>query len=159
MEELDGSFAIAATSDDHPGELLLAKGEGSPLVVLVRDNLIMWASTTAALKYAWTTCIGTAPAFKHMKYLLSGEYMKVTVDGRVEEGKFKPKFRPYYPTQSSNKPYVYWVNGQKVSYDPMTNVETVDESVHAWQKGKRATRVPARCITGSEAPTRTLPGN
>lgn len=141
LEKLKGSFAIAALSQEHPNDLLLAKGENSPLVVAVRDNFIMWASTLAAICYAWKECIGTVPSSKNVKWLGTGDFLRVT-DGKLELGEFEVQRSWTYSSNYAgnyvgswrsgsvgsdymNSPTTYWRNGIKYEYDPLTYTERV----------------------------------
>ena len=145
LEQLDGSFAIAAVSEDHPDQLLLAKGDSSPLVVAIRPSFIMWASTQAAIQYTWKAAVGTAPNSKHLEFLRAGDIIRITPDS-VTRDKFEVKRRTYttYYTsrnarvgwddedwsldnQFGRSTYTYWLNGQKIEYDRRTGTERVVE--------------------------------
>lgn len=88
LEKFEGSMAIAAVHADHPGELLLAKGEQSPLVYFYTDNILIWASTEIALLKAWGACIGTPPKPTRLKQLKLGDWLMVK-DGEITTGKFE----------------------------------------------------------------------
>ena len=89
LESLDGSYAIAAVSGMHPGELILAKGDISPLIYAVTDNLIVWASEMGALTSAWRRALGTPPASSKIRHLASGQMLRVAKDGRIERESFR----------------------------------------------------------------------
>lgn len=165
LEQLEGSFAIAAIHEEKPDELLLAKGDWSPLVVAIRPSFVMWASTVAALNYTWKACIGTVPTFKHIDHLTTGEFIRIK-GTNVEKGRFKAYKKPYRTTTYTT-PYcdaagddddydtwftperkrsgviVYYKDGKRFEYDTQTQREScVGEScdpknhpLREWVKG------------------------
>lgn len=50
---LDGGMATAVVSNEHPGEVVLARLSGYPLHYMIRDDVIVWASTRQAIEQAW----------------------------------------------------------------------------------------------------------
>jgi len=144
LEQLEGSFAIAAINEEKPGELLLAKGDWSPMVVAVRPSFVMWASTEKALKYTWKACIGTTPEWKNLDNLRAGQFIRIK-GSEVERGEFKAYRKPYRSTTYSYKAtdddtefdswfsdakdratgkIVYYKDGQRFEYDCATQTET-----------------------------------
>lgn len=62
LGKLAGNMAIAAIDPvKKPGQVILAKGSVSPLVVLHHRTGFYWASTKAALEFMWGSLIGTPP--------------------------------------------------------------------------------------------------
>src|SRR5436190_5026134 len=111
LEPLDGQYAIAAVSGRHPGELILAKGDTSPLIYVVTDNLIVWASEFGSLLKAWRLALGTPPDSKKLRHLSSGQLVRVAKDGKVEFESFKA-LQQY--SWSWSAPYSYsWLNDDK----------------------------------------------
>lgn len=94
LEKFEGSMAIAAVSADHPDELLLAKGEQSPLVYYYNDSILIWASTEIALLKAWGTCIGTPPKGTRLRQMKMGDWLMVK-DGEITTGKFEVAIDPW----------------------------------------------------------------
>lgn len=150
LETLKGSFAIAAINEEKPEELLLAKGEWSPLVVAIRPNFIMWASTVSALNYTWKTCIGTIPTWKHVDHLTAGDYIRVGEGGEIQKGRFEAYKRycmtsySYNYTTSNDDDYTSWFDrpwdrrtgtimyykdGQRYEYNCETQTESVSGEV------------------------------
>ena len=59
LAELEGNFAIAAIDPvKYPGALLLGRNRWSPLVVYQTANILVWASTVNAIKFAWEQAFG-----------------------------------------------------------------------------------------------------
>lgn len=83
LEGLDGDFAVALVDPRRAGELVLAKGSGSPLVYVKTDHLLVWASTYEAIMGAWKDTIGTPPGVRRSTWLRDGE--AVMVDGSTLE--------------------------------------------------------------------------
>lgn len=96
LEEIEGSMALAAVHQDYPDELILAKGEQSPLIYAYTDTIIVWASTEIALMNAWAAAIGTPPKATRLKQLKLGDFLRVK-DGEIEKGTFEVAF-DYYST-------------------------------------------------------------
>ena len=62
---LGGNMACAVIDPiKHPGQLILAKGSMSPLVLLHHRTGFYWASTKAAIEFVWGSLIGTPPTKK-----------------------------------------------------------------------------------------------
>lgn len=89
LELLDGALAIAAINEHAPGELLLAKGEWSPLYVVASENLIVWASTKTAILRAWKRALGTEPRKERVRMMLAGEMWRIA-DGKMTPDSFTP---------------------------------------------------------------------
>ena len=58
---MQGGMATAVVSSEHPTELLLARGQTYPLVALVTDDFVVWASTERAIVSAWHFTFREAP--------------------------------------------------------------------------------------------------
>lgn len=91
LEKIEGSMAIAAVHQDYPDELILAKGEQSPLIYAYTDTILVWASTEIALMNAWGHAIGTPPKARRLRQLKLGDFLRVK-DGEIEMGKFEVAF-------------------------------------------------------------------
>ena len=61
MEEIEGAAAIAAVDSREPRRLVLARGNSSPLHVLVTDKIVLWGSTQDTVKVAYKKHIGRLP--------------------------------------------------------------------------------------------------
>lgn len=91
LSKLEGAVAIAAIDIKQPGEVLLARGNHSPLWYIETGDFFMWASTVQAMRTAWAKVYGTPPALKRFKEFAEGEF-KVIKDGEVTfQGEFTPK--------------------------------------------------------------------
>jgi glucosamine 6-phosphate synthetase-like amidotransferase/phosphosugar isomerase protein len=88
LEVLQGAVAVAMLNEQRPGELVLARGYSSPLVVLQTRHLIVWASTVQAIEDAWARVLGTPPNPTRRKYLVEGSALVVN-RGNVEEKRFQ----------------------------------------------------------------------
>jgi len=53
-----GGAAVAAIHSEHPDEVALMRTSGYPLVYMVTDDIIVWASTEMAIKRAWKNTYG-----------------------------------------------------------------------------------------------------
>jgi glucosamine 6-phosphate synthetase-like amidotransferase/phosphosugar isomerase protein len=82
LERLQGGFAIAAVNPvTHPEQVLLAKGPTYPLVYVMTDNLIVWASTFEAIHNAWRKTFGPAPSVKQFKVASEGDVINISPTG------------------------------------------------------------------------------
>ena len=88
LEELDGSYALALANEHEPNEVVLARGDYSPLVYLASDHIIAWASESNALLTAWRKAIGTPPPASKIVTMKSGELVKIA-DGKIERSTFQ----------------------------------------------------------------------
>lgn len=61
IRQFQGGAAFAAIDTKHPGEVILGRTEGYPLVYFVTDSLLIWASTREAIEDAWILTYGTDP--------------------------------------------------------------------------------------------------
>jgi hypothetical protein len=65
LGKLGGNMACAVIDPiKHPGQLILAKGSMSPLILLHHRTGFYWASTKAAIEFVWGSLIGTPPTKK-----------------------------------------------------------------------------------------------
>lgn len=90
LEDLDGGMAVAMAHEDHPGELILAKGSTSPLVYFTNGKILVWASTAECLLGAWKAAIGKPPMGGKIKYLTMGDAI-IIKDGEFSLERFKAK--------------------------------------------------------------------
>jgi len=72
FSELDGAMAVAMLNVRRPKELILARGNDSPLVYVQTRDLLVFASTSFAIKDAWQAVLGTPPADNKFRYLTEG---------------------------------------------------------------------------------------
>lgn len=94
LHELRGSFAIAAIDLGHPGEVLLAKGDFSPLYWIETKQFVVWASTVSAIQDAWKLVLGTPPQYKQFDQLKEGDML--WLKGKViEPAKFELPSDPF----------------------------------------------------------------
>lgn len=128
LEKIEGSMAIAAVHADHPNELLLAKGEQSPLIYFYTDTILMWASTEIALMEAWAACVGTPPKSVRLKQLKLGDWLKVR-DGEIETGKFEVAFDFTYN----------WKNYNTTSKGAASDSGTTNVTIYS-SKGTKSTK-------------------
>lgn len=61
IEMLRGGAATAIVSVDHPRQVILAKTRDYPMHYLVTEDVVVWASTRAAIEFAWKVVYGEAP--------------------------------------------------------------------------------------------------
>jgi asparagine synthetase B (glutamine-hydrolysing) len=92
MEEIQGAAAIAAVDASNPRRLVLARGNSSPLYVLVSDKVVMWGSTQDTVKVAYKKHIGRLP--KHAKIESVPEGTMLSVNSRSVT---RTTFEPYRP--------------------------------------------------------------
>ena len=90
LATLEGGMAVAMAHEDYPGQLILAKGEMSPLFYYATSRMIVWASTKGCLMAAWKACIGKPPMADKIKELGVGDALFVTPDG-IQEMKWEVK--------------------------------------------------------------------
>lgn len=93
IEDVQGSFAIALADAAQPGELMLVRGDHSPLFVYKTNKLVIWASTYITIKNAWAKCFGTPPAFKSVEEVAEGNALFYDKVGEDPERAFR--FEPY----------------------------------------------------------------
>jgi predicted glutamine amidotransferase len=108
LESLEGGFAVAMANENYPGELILAKGEMSPLIYFTNGRILLWASTHECLLSAWKQCIGKAPDRSKLKALKLGEAI-VVKDGEMSIVEFQPKTIPW---QTKYAYYDGWSNSE-----------------------------------------------
>jgi hypothetical protein len=120
---IDGSMAIAAVHKDHPGDLLLAKSDSSPLYYTVTRNLVVWASSEHAILDGFKAAGLPLPAKSKIKYMPQMHLMHV--NGKVgEPERFAPDPEPWS-----------W-QGAKTTYR-YSRAWDDDEDYAAVQKNKR----------------------
>ena len=105
FEEIDGAMATAIVDPiNNPDELILAKGQSNPLVVLNHKKFIMWASTETAIKNAWSWFIGTPPKNGYVE-MWQGQYLHVK-DDKFEKKRFDC-YAARWPYHGQATTYVY----------------------------------------------------
>lgn len=91
LKQIEGAMAVAAIDATQPGEVLLARGNSSPLYWIETKDFFMWASTVASMQKAWGKVLGTPPKAKRFKEMDEGRFM-VIKDGEITfNGEFTPK--------------------------------------------------------------------
>ncbi len=89
MSELEGAAAVALLQADT-GELILARGYSSPLVVVENDSLIVWASTESAIRSAWKAVLGTPPRGGRFVHVGEGTLLRYASSGKRTTETFVP---------------------------------------------------------------------
>lgn len=80
LELLKGGVATAIVNTDQPNELVLARLRYSPLVYLVTDDMVIWASTENAIVNAWSETYGAAPTGD---IKIMDEYTMIRINGKM----------------------------------------------------------------------------
>lgn len=89
LSELKGHMAIAAIDPvRNPGQLLLARGEGSPLHIYHTENYIVWASEGKVIREAWAKVFGTPPEWSNIGFLPEGKFW-IANGSEVKETKYE----------------------------------------------------------------------
>jgi hypothetical protein len=84
LERVDGAFAFAAVNLRYPGELLVCRGSSSPLYLYEGRNVVVFASTASAVRYAWKDAIsGSALTDKQIVSMREGQLLRL--NGRTRE--------------------------------------------------------------------------
>lgn len=92
FDEMEGPIACATIDPiRHPGKLILARTEASPLEYIDTPKFLIWASEKKAIREAWGRHIGTPPKEERITSLERQKMLIVTEDG-IEEHKI-----PYTP--------------------------------------------------------------
>src|SRR4030095_11211051 len=102
MEEIVGAAAIAAVDAENPRHLVLARGNSSPLHVLVTDKVVLWGSTQDTVKVAYKKHIGRLPKRTKIEAVPEGTaiFVNPRTVTRTEFEVWKPKPLPSYATKS-----------------------------------------------------------
>lgn len=77
---LRGGAAVAIISTEVPDEVILARLRNYPLEILVTKEVVVWASTRAAISIAWQRTYGRAP---RGRWLNLEDYSMIRVNGSV----------------------------------------------------------------------------
>jgi len=119
LTQVVGSMAIAACDPDrHPGQLLLARGESSPLWVLNHPKAIIWASTKFAIRDAWKAVMGTCTEKENFNFknqwdspgfyeFFPGEFW-IVKNGKIEQHRYSPPFRTRTYTYGGHTDWNEW---------------------------------------------------
>jgi asparagine synthetase B (glutamine-hydrolysing) len=102
LGELDGDMATALVNVTRPGELILARGNSSPLSYVQTRDYLVFASTSQAIRDAWKSVIGTPPAVHKIRYMLEGNALIVR-EGGVRLTTFSPGNNPRAKTTLAGK--------------------------------------------------------
>lgn len=83
LATLTGGAAAAVVDTKQPGDLILARLQHFPLVVLVTPSLVVWASERQAIEKAWRRTYGSdVPAVG--QWITVPDYTLLRVNGTVE---------------------------------------------------------------------------
>lgn len=93
LDDVMGTFALAYFDTEQPGYLMLVRGNHSPLYFYKTNDVLIWASTSAAIREAWAVAYGTPPAISKVQYALEGSAFAFNKDDMVEDDCFR--FTPY----------------------------------------------------------------
>lgn len=95
LEALKGPMAIASIDPvRNPNQLLLARGESSPLMIYHTQDYIVWASTAHSIREAWGKVFGTPPEYNKIGMLPEGKFWIVNGQ-KVGETEFTLNRRQY----------------------------------------------------------------
>lgn len=97
---IDGSMAIAATHRDYPGELILAKSEGSPLFYTVTRNLVVWASSEHAIVSGFKVAGLKPPTRDKIREMPMMHMVKINGNEVGDETRFAEDPPVYYLSKS-----------------------------------------------------------
>lgn len=101
LQKLDGTFAVAVADPVRsPDQLLLAKGNGSPLVYIESQDIFIWASTKTAIQDAWAAVIGGKPKEKYFGEMKPGD-IKILTNRKLENLRFEVYRRPWQQSYST----------------------------------------------------------
>lgn len=128
LERLDGTYAIAVINAARPGELLLARGQTSPLMVYHSAGLYVFASTSLAIQSAWKKAFGKEPGIGSMRYLPEGMIVRVNAEAVTTE------------TFSPQKAFHYQGNQGRAWRPSGDGWQTVDE----WKVTQKKAAQPAK---------------
>lgn len=104
LEKLEGYLAIAAIDPIRfPGRLLLAKGDSSPLHIFENKNVIVWASSSKAIREAWGDVVGTPPKQDKIKWVSEGKFYVADNYSELVEHSFTPKRRHNYSRHAQSQ--------------------------------------------------------
>jgi hypothetical protein len=88
--DVEGDYACAFIDPvQAPDELLLVRGNGSPLCYVQRGSYVVWASTPQALAWAWSKAIGTPPKPEKVRIVPEGTVLRFK-GTKVERSTFVP---------------------------------------------------------------------
>lgn len=120
---LDGGMATAIVTNEHVGDVVLARLSGYPLHYMIRDDMIVWASTEEAIRRAWQR---TFPRRRLGRFIELPPFRlhKIDARGRIE----------------------------RVDIEDRYEVSRWDREVTRWQRQRRASRtwVPESKPTGGK---------
>jgi asparagine synthetase B (glutamine-hydrolysing) len=85
LELMEGGAATAIVNTEHRDELILARTKDYPLVYVVAEDFIVWASTEHAISNAWNDVFGRRPKKTRFKHLPEGTLLRVSPTGMKAE--------------------------------------------------------------------------
>lgn len=136
LPRLKGSWACAiADPKTNPDEVLLVKGDRSPLVILNTPKVVVWASTKNAIEDAWKAAIGTPPKWNKYEHLTDGEYFRIKDGGATEQGRFIE--RTTYQGRSFRADHDWENNSGGVRHYPGSTSNAQDRTM-CFECGERA---------------------
>lgn len=133
LEALEGNLAVAVM-DDRNGEIVLARGASSPLIVLETKHLVVWASEAHCITDAWKAALGTPPRANSYKYLREGDMILYRADGTKQTRDFVPN--DYYGSWSyGNYDSQAWGGeSEGTSFGPWEPVQSDGRTIYIRQK-------------------------
>ncbi len=102
LEKMSGGYAIAAIDSINPGQLLLAKGQSSPLHYIETKGMFVWASEIKVIREAMLYALNFEVKYNDVHELTYGKYMMIDAEGSAIDD-FKPYYKSYTPTSSTTK--------------------------------------------------------
>jgi Glutamine amidotransferase domain len=95
LELMRGGAATAVVTSDRPRELLLARLRTYPLVAMVTDDFIVWASTERAIVSAWHFTYREAPP-RDAEWMRLAEHSALRVNGADLDYRRIPQAKPVF---------------------------------------------------------------
>lgn len=78
LELMEGGAATAIINTEHRDELILARIKDYPLVYIVAEEFVVWASTDTAILNAWKQVFGRTPKKTRFKHMPEGTLLRIT---------------------------------------------------------------------------------
>jgi len=110
-----GGAAVAIVNGEKPKELILARVRDFPLVYVIANDFIVWASTESVITTAWKKVFDRKPKSSRVKRLGEGQMLRV-VDGVITPSKFKIKEREQYRSKKFVPTTMAWEGGAGSTY-------------------------------------------
>jgi hypothetical protein len=112
LKLVTGSYAVACIQPrKNPDELIIARGDSSPVHYYETNQALVWASEAWHLQTAWEDSYGTAPRVMHS--LDEGEMLVIKADNIVRERYMeRPSYTSYGYTSSDRQRRFAWQNDE-----------------------------------------------